>query len=218
MDRLTRQRIANFYDGHFQRGYVRGKLASDPAYAATADAMTGSALPLLDIGCGIGLLGMYLHAKGALRGYVGMDHDERKIGAGRTAAIRAGLSELLDLRIGDAGTLPDLRGHVALIDVAHYLGRDDQQALLSAAATRVAPGGSLIIRTVLREDNWRFQVTCAEEWWLRASGLIRGGVKHYPDHAELCGPLRALGLQVNTQPMYGATPFNSYLIVAKRPG
>lgn len=216
MDRLSRQRIANYYDGHFQRGYVRGKLASDPVYAATAASIGSTRLPLLDIGCGIGLLGMFLHAQGALNGYLGVDHDERKIAAGRAAATRAQLASELDLRVSEADALPDVRGHVALLDVLHYLSGDAQQRLLAAAAERVAPDGALIIRTVLREDNWRFQVTRAEEVWLRVSGLIRGGVKHYPEAEELCGPLRANGFQVELRTMYGSTPFNSYLIVGRR--
>ena len=50
MDRHTRQRIARLYQGSLQRGYVRGKLASDPVYAAVAARIDGTALPLLDIG------------------------------------------------------------------------------------------------------------------------------------------------------------------------
>lgn len=215
MDRLSRQRIANYYDGRFQRGYVLGKLGSDPVYAATAAVVADTRLPLLDIGCGIGLLGMYLHATGALSGYIGIDHDERKIGAACVAARRAGLSAQLDLRVSKADALPDVHGHVTLLDVLHYLPRDAQLALLADAAARVLPGGALVIRTVLRENNWRFQVTRAEELWLRASGLIRGGVKHFPTGDELCAPLRALGMRVELQPMYGRTPFNSYLIVGR---
>jgi 2-polyprenyl-3-methyl-5-hydroxy-6-metoxy-1,4-benzoquinol methylase len=217
MDRLSRQRIADYYDGSFQRGYVRGKLASDPVYAAAAEAIDGSALPLIDIGCGIGLLGLYLHAHGTLPRYVGLDHDERKIRAGQAAARRAGLEQAMQLLIADASALPELHGHVALLDMLHYLPKDAQSALLDACLQRVAPGGALVIRSVLRDDSWRFQATRAEEVWLRLSGRIRGGAKHYPRAEELLAPLEAAGLAVTLAPLFGRTPFNSYLLVARRP-
>ena len=121
MDRRSRQRIAHLYDNHLQRGYVRGKLAGDPVYAATATLVAGTALPLLDIGCGIGLLGLYLHALGHARPYLGVDHDARKIAAGQQAVQRAGLGALMSLRHADVAELPPMHGHVALLDVLHYL-------------------------------------------------------------------------------------------------
>ena len=214
---LSHRDIAACYGGRFQRGYVRGKLASDPVYAATAEAIGGSTLPLLDIGCGIGLLGLYLHARGTLPRYLGLDRDERKIADGRAAVRRAGLQHAIELRTADAAALPELCGHVALLDMLHYLPREAQTALLDAAIARLAPGGVLVIRSVLRDGSWRFHATRAEEVWLRLSGLIRGGAQHYPSTDELRQPLEAAGLAVTLGPLFGRTPFNSYLLVARRP-
>jgi cyclopropane fatty-acyl-phospholipid synthase-like methyltransferase len=215
MDRHTRTRIAALYDGHIQRGYVRGKLAGDPVYAATAALVAGSTLPLLDIGCGIGLLGHYLHAQAHLQPYLGLDHDPRKIAAGQRAVQRAGLEATMRLRCADAAELPPLSGHVALLDVLHYLPAARQPALLQVAAGHLAPNGCLIIRNVLREDHWRFHVTRIEEFFLRTSGWIPGGAQHYPSAAELRAPLEDAGLDVRIEPLRGRTPFNSYLIVAR---
>lgn len=217
MDSLSHRDIAACYGRRFQRGYVRGKLASDPVYAATAEAIDGSALPLLDIGCGIGLLGLYLHARGRLPRYLGLDRDERKIADGRAAVRRAGLQEAIELRTADAAALPEQRGHVALLDMLHYLPREAQASLLRAAVARLAPGGALVIRSVLRDGSWRFQATRAEEVWLRVSGLIRGGAQHYPSTEDLRRPLEAAGLAIRMAPLFGRTPFNSYLLVARRP-
>lgn len=217
MHKHSHRDIAACYASLFQRGYVRGKLASDPVYAATAAAIDGSALPLLDIGCGIGLLGLYLHARGTLPRYLGLDRDERKIADGRAAVRRAGLEQAIELRTADAAALPELRGHVALLDMLHYLPREAQAALIEAAIARLAPGGVLVIRSVLRDGSWRFHATRAEELWLRLSGLIRGGAQHYPRPDELRRPLEAAGLAVSLAPLFGRTPFNSYLLVARRP-
>ncbi|GAA0888225.1 class I SAM-dependent methyltransferase [Rhodanobacter soli] len=215
MDRRSRQLIANLYDGHLQRGYVRGKLAGDPVYAATAALVVGTTLPLLDIGCGIGLLGLYLQALGHAQPYLGVDHDPRKIAAGQQAVQRAGLDTLMSLRHLDVAELPPMHGHVALLDVLHYLPAARQSPLLQEAARHLAPEGCLIIRNVLREPNWRFHATRVEEFFLRTSGWIPGGAQHYPSADELRVPLQDAGLDVRIEPLRGRTPFNSYLVVAR---
>ena len=215
MDHRTRQHIVSRYDGHLQRCYVRSKLATDPVYAASSAVLAGSALPLLDIGCGIGLLGQYLHTQGHRAPYVGLDHDERKIAAGQRAAQRAGLAAAIQLRCADAHDLPAMQGHVALLDVLHYLPAPAQLTLLQQATRHLAPQGRLIIRNVLREPNWRFQATRIEEFFLQVSGWIPGGAQHYPDADEIRRPLEAAGLAIRIESLNGHTPFNSYLLVAQ---
>lgn len=215
MDRRTRHRIVSLYGNYVQRCYVRSKLASDPVYAATATLIAGSPLPLLDIGCGIGLLGQYLHTHGHRQPYLGLDHDPRKIAAGRIAVRRAGLEATMSLRHADAADLPPMHGHVALLDVLHYLPAERQPVLLQAAIRHLAPQGCLVIRNVLREPNWRFHATRIEEFFLRVSGWIPGGAQHYPTADELRAPLENAGLDVRIEPLRGGTPFNSYLIVAR---
>ncbi|MEO6800655.1 MAG: class I SAM-dependent methyltransferase [Rhodanobacter sp.] len=215
MDHRTRQRIASHYDSHLHRWYVRAKLASDPVYAASSALLAGSTLPLLDIGCGIGLLGQYLHTHGHHAPYLGLDRDARKIAAAQRAAQRAGLATVVDFRCADAHDLPSAQGNVALLDVLHYLPRASQLRLLQQAARHLAPQGCLIIRNVLREANWRFHATRAEEFFLQASGWIPGGAQHYPDTDEVRRPLEAAGLAVRIKSLRGRTPFNSYLMVAQ---
>jgi 2-polyprenyl-3-methyl-5-hydroxy-6-metoxy-1,4-benzoquinol methylase len=215
MDRRTRHRIVSLYGNHLQRCYIRSKLASDPVYAATTALIADSPLPLLDIGCGIGLLGQYLHTQGHRQPYLGLDHDPRKIAAGRIAVRRAGLDAVMGLRHADVADLPPMHGHVALLDVLHYLPAERQPALLQAAIRHLAPQGCLIIRNVLHEPNWRFHATRIEEFFLRVSGWIPGGAQHYPTADELRAPLENAGLDVRIEPLRGCTPFNSYLIVAR---
>lgn len=217
LDRLARQSIARRYAFGAQRGYVRCKLASDPAYAAVTDVLDGHPLPLLDIGCGMGLLGHCLHACGALTHYVGLDHDPRKIAAGRHAARRGGLDPLMQWCQADIAELPPLQGHVVLLDILHYLPAVRQPVLLRHAVAHLAPHGRLIIRNVLREANWRFHATRVEEFFLHCSGWMRNGAQHYPSADEIRAPLEAAGLVMEIRPLRGHTPFNSYLIVARRP-
>ena len=139
MDRRTRHRIASLYDNHLQRCHVRSKLASDPVYAATTALIAGSPLPSLDIGCGIGLLGQYLQVQGHPQPYLGYDHDPRKIAVGRMAVQRAGRDAKMSLQHADVAELPPMHGHVALLDVLHYLPAERQSAPLQAAIRQLAP-------------------------------------------------------------------------------
>lgn len=214
IDTAARRRIAARFATRSMRGYANGKLARDPAYPQAAALLRDNARPLLDIGCGIGLLGAYLRESGLGMPYVGIDLDERKI-----VAARAGVaSHYHDVRVeqADARRLATFAGDVAMLDVLHYLGAADQQSLLAAAAARVAPGGLLLIRNVLREASWRFRVTVWEEKLLHAVGWQPPAL-HFPDRAEVEKTLQAAGLQTEAHPLWGRTPFNSWLVLGRRP-
>jgi 2-polyprenyl-3-methyl-5-hydroxy-6-metoxy-1,4-benzoquinol methylase len=215
LDPAARDAIAAHYAQRRHRIYARWKLKTDPAYAATAALLKDSTLPLLDVGCGIGLLGQYLHASGTRIHYTGVDHDGFKIGIAQAAARHAGLEQELDLRCADAATLPPVSGHVVLLDILHYLPAARHRELLQVAIGHLAPDGLLVIRNVLREANWRFHATRVEEFFLRYSGWIPGGAQYYPSAAELREPAEAAGLAVHIAPLRGRTPYNSYLLVAR---
>src|SRR5689334_22038669 len=72
--------------------YVRCKLTVDPLYAGVGAVLGKTSSPLLDLGCGIGLLAHTLRADGFTGAYVGVDNDAKKIAAAGTASERAGLS------------------------------------------------------------------------------------------------------------------------------
>ena len=64
LDRARAARIAaaykpaHWFGNRWNYFYSRAKLASDPLYPAVADALRGTSAPLLDLGCGIGLLAL----------------------------------------------------------------------------------------------------------------------------------------------------------------
>jgi hypothetical protein len=75
----------------------------------------------------------------------------------------------------------------------------------------------LIVRNVLRERSWRFHATRIEEYFLHATRWMRSPPRHYPSRDELETTLLAAGLSVEVRPLWGNTPFNSFVIVARRP-
>jgi SAM-dependent methyltransferase len=207
-------RIVARYRHWRHRRYVRGKLKWDPLFGAIVPLFAGSTRPLLDIGCGLGLLGQSLREAGVRAPYFGVDPDGAKIEEARAAAM-AGLLDF-DFATVDASSLPPFSGDVALIDVLHYLPEALQRQALANAAARVAPGGMLVIRNVLRDDSWRYRITVAEERFAAALGWMRFATGHFPRREDIESPLAALGFDVRVEPLWGRTPFNSYLIVARR--
>lgn len=210
-------RIAALCDRRWDYHYTRCKLRTDPVYAAVAAELAGSDLPVLDIGCGLGLLGQYLHAIGLRVPVTGFDYDARKIHAATAMAARAGLGEL-QFRTGDARTgLPAFAGQVVILDILQFFQRDEQEALLAAAAARVAPGGRLVIRSGLRAPGWRYRVTVLADYFARATLWMKAAPVCYPDVDLFRRVLGAAGLEVTIRPLWGRTPFHNHFIVGRRP-
>lgn len=194
--------------------YAKSKAALDPAYPAVAEALRGSPRPLLDIGCGVGLLAAFLRESGCSQPILGIEPDAEKVrlGASRVAAHYASV----EFRVGDALRMPAFSGDIVMLDVLHYMGPGAQQAALEQIASRVAPGGRALIRTAFRDGSWRYYATLLEEAFVRVSGWIRGGCCRFPTQSEATAPFGGPEWEVTVKPMWGRTPFNSHLIAARR--
>ncbi|MGA9421081.1 MAG: methyltransferase domain-containing protein [Rhodanobacteraceae bacterium] len=211
--RRASARVAARLRNYRHRTYARCKLGLDPVYATIADQLGSSERPLLDIGCGLGLLGLYLRERGFSGAYRGLDSDASKIAeAGRAAR---GLAAF-EVEVANAAhELPPFKGDIAVLDMLHYLGATDQSRVLRESATRVSSDGRLILRNVVREPNWRFRATVLEERFARAFRWTPGAL-HFPTLPEITAPLLGAGFNIEARPLWGRTPFNSYLIIASR--
>jgi 2-polyprenyl-3-methyl-5-hydroxy-6-metoxy-1,4-benzoquinol methylase len=208
--------IAGLCVENWDHYYTRAKLRSDPVYSAVMREIVGTTAPLLDIGCGIGLLSHYLHACGHRVPVTGFDYDERKIASAQAMAAKAGRAELT-FTSGDARHgLPEFSGHVVILDILQFFTEAEQDQLLTEAASRVACGGKLIIRSGLQDDSWRFRLTVMGDHLARLTFWMKAGPTRYPDAEQFRRVLSAAGLQVRIEPMWGGTPFNNYLIVGSR--
>lgn len=214
MTRQTIEDIAARYPGRWLQGYVRGKLRSDPAYAAALELLNGSSWPVLDVGCGIGLFACYLRENGCVLPVHGFDPDAPKIDRARSATARYGD---MKFEVGDATTHPGQRGNVVILDVLHYLTPEEQQTFLRRVADMIAPGACCVIRTTARDESWRFRVTVFEEFVLRAIGWMKAPARHFPTLAEIEAPFRERGFRSEIRPLWGRTPFNSYLLAFRAP-
>ncbi len=208
-------RVATQFRSPWLRNYVRSKLRSDRIYPAAYDLLGRSAEPILDVGCGVGLLAFYLRERACRQPILGLDLDARKIGYGSTIAAR-GYRDV-ELRFQNvAGQLPDFRGNVALFDVLHYLPRRAQAALLSDLAQRVAPGGFLIIRDSLREMRPRYWITWFAEKFAQAVSWNVDVALYFPSRRSIDEIFDAAEFQRESRPLWGASPFNNHIFIFRR--
>ncbi len=207
--------VAAHFSSRWLRGYVGSKLRSDPVYPAAYELLRGSGQPLLDIGCGVGLLAFYLRERGCRQPVLGLDLDARKIGHGQRIAINR--YHDVDFRCHDVqSALPDFSGDSALFDVLHYLPPARQSELLARAAERIAPGGQLMIRDCPRDNGPRFWLTYAAEKFAQAVAWNVNTPLHFPARARIDEAFPASAFERASRPLWGRTPFNNYLFVFRR--
>jgi hypothetical protein len=188
---LPRFPLGNRYDYY----YVRTKLRTDPLYPGAIDALRGSTAPLLDLGC---------------------DNDAAKIARARRVAERSALGdaafEVVDLARG----LPDHRGSVAILDVLQYLDAPVRDALLTATAAMLDGDARLVIRSAIADDSHRTRISRWTDRFAHTVGWMGSRPRSYPTLDGLRGVLETAGLRVDTRALHGNTPFNNWLIVARR--
>jgi len=200
--------IASRYPRGFVRTYVRAKLATDPVYGAVFERLRGSDLPVIDIGCGVGILALYLRERGFTAPIVGIDHDAWKI----EIAQRAAGSDGIAFSLGDARAPLATRGNVVLLDVLHYFRDDDQAAILRNAANA---GATVLIRDGIRDGSLRYRLTYAQEAIARVGGWLKAERLNFPTRDRIARSFNG-GFTRDERPMFGRSPFNNYLFVFKR--
>jgi SAM-dependent methyltransferase len=197
--------VAARYPTRFLRIYARAKIRTDPVYDAVFDRLRLNDEPLLDVGCGVGILPLYLRARGFTAAIQGVDHDERKIAIARAVMPDAAFVT------GDARTAMNRGGTVVLLDLLHYLTSREQSEILTAAAEHAT---TVIIRDALRDGSWRYRMTYAQEMFSRLVRWLRAERLHFPTRGEVLEPFA--GFDAEVVPLYGRTPFNNYLFVFRR--
>lgn len=218
IDRTTAKAIAH----HYRRPrslywYVRVKLASDPLYRGAIGALRGSTAPLLDFGCGIGLLAQVLRVGGVDLQYRGVDNDAGKITHAQCAAASAALDGVGFACIESIHALPAHRGSVAVLDVLQYLPDAAQARLLDAAIAMLTPGAHLVIRTGIDDGGWRARLTRYVDILGHGIGWMNAAPKCYPQRGALADRLQSAGLRAAFSPLHGPVPFNNWLVVATKP-
>ena len=208
MTKEVAERIASLYERRPLQSYARWKVRMDPLYEMVVDILAEWNRPVVDVGCGVGILAFCLREHGHTGPIVGFDFDARKIAEARKAARRY---RSLDFVTADAKSpLPE--GHdVVLLDLLHYLEPQDQLVVLANAARAARSGGLVIIRQGIADGSWRHRASLIMDAFGRMIRWMKAGRLHFPSRATLLAAFD--GFDAEIRPLWGRTPFNNYLFV-----
>jgi SAM-dependent methyltransferase len=212
--------------GRFAWHFARGKLRRDPVFSHLIE--RGLIAPhsrVLDIGCGQGLLASVIRAAAAAAsqgrwpsGWAAAPVDVRVAGielhARDVARARTALGDGAELVCADMRTAPFAAADtVVLLDVLHYLGIAEQDAVLARVRAALPDGGRLVLRVGDAASRGRF---AASRWVDRLVTLARGQGFARPAGRTLAAwqhRLHELGFAVASEPMHKGTPFANVLLV-----
>ena len=175
-----------------ERAHLAARLSSAPwSRVAGALALEGSAL--LDVGCGPGLLAHLLDGLGYAGTYLGVDPDERKV---ERARAWVGESPRRTFRTGGIECVAERAfDQAVIVDVLYLVPRPERAALVAEAASRLRPGGRLVVLTSGGGPRWkRFLDRMQERLAVAVVGMTRGAVVEPCDGAEVARLLLGAGL------------------------
>lgn len=195
------------------RGYGKSKVRTDQLYPA--------ALPLippgetvLDLGCGIGLLGLLLEARGLHNDTLGIEWDPAKARFGQRLAAGRARTRIL---CGDLFQVPwPPCTVVAILDVLHYLPAERQRDLLGRIGAHLPVGGRLLLRAMDSRTRGMAILTRFAEWvavgcrWNLAPGV------HWRPLADLRADLAAAGFRLLAYPEPVGTLAGNQLLLCEK--
>ncbi len=216
---LTDDEMDTLYEGLARlprqfRHYGAWKVRLDPVYPL--------ALPLLaysqrvvDLGAGMGLLGLLIHARFPAIHVRCVEWDASKVEIARVLLDCA--PGTLDVEQGDARSVPlGSPDAICLFDVLHYSPIEEQRAWLTRCAAALAPGGLLMVRELDPErGRWglaeKIERNAVKRGWNQGSGV------HAWPISKLAQALRDLGLAVEVTPAGRGLFSANALVVARKP-
>jgi SAM-dependent methyltransferase len=216
--------------GHFAWHFARGKLRMDPVFRhLLGHGLIRPGTRVLDIGCGQGLLASLLGSAAALaregrwpEGWGEAPVDVRVTGielmprdVQRARAALGALGTKAQIVCGDMrSTAFPSADAVVILDVLHYIGVPEQDAVLARVRECLGDAGRLLLRVGDAAATRGFR---ASQWVDAIVSFVRGHrvVPAYgrPLSAWIAR-LESLGFNVQTEPMSAGTPFANVLLVA----
>lgn len=198
-----------------ERAHLLGRFWSAPWDRVVASVEEGAG-PLLDVGCGPGLLAYLLGRSGFPEEYLGVDPDPRKVGRARAWLGEGASRRFRAARVEDVAEAGF--GRVAIIDVLYLVPRGARAALVAAAAARLAPGGRLVVLTSGGGPGWKRAVDRIQERLAVLLGVTRGDVVDPCDGAEVAALLAGASLgDVRVEDAGAGYAHGFELVSARRP-
>jgi SAM-dependent methyltransferase len=177
----------------WQCGYAKAKVRVDPLYR-TALPLIPPGTKVLDLGCGVGLLGLLLQARGLGNETHGIEWDPAKA---RFAQELAQGTPTIRIASGDFLQEPwPPCSVIAALDVLHYLTLEQQQSLIHRVVDHLPEGGRFILRAMDREAKGMAHLTRLGEKLAVLSGWNRALHIHWRPLEAICRDLESAGLSL----------------------
>jgi cyclopropane fatty-acyl-phospholipid synthase-like methyltransferase len=213
--------------GRFAWHFARGKLSGDPAFAGLLErGLIPDGDRLLDLGCGQGLLASWMLAARAqfdagnwpanwpapprLATIAGVELMPRDV-----ERARAALGDSADFIASDIRSTEFGRADaIVILDVLHYIGHAEQDAVLRRVRDALLPSGTLLLRIGDAGGGWGFRWSIWVDhtmMFMRGHGYIRLYCRRLSAWKDVLG---ALGFRVEAIPMSAGTPFANVLLLA----
>lgn len=195
------------------RGYGKSKVRTDQLYPA--------ALPLippgetvLDLGCGIGLLGLLLEARGLHNDTLGIEWDPAKARFGQRLANGSVRARIL---CGDLFQVPwPPCTVVAVLDVLHYLPAARQRDLLFRIGAHLPEGGRLLLRAMDSQTRGMAILTRLAEWVAVGCRWNLAPSVHWRPLADLRIDLAGAGFSLLSAPGATGTMAGNQLLLCEK--
>ncbi|MGI8809968.1 MAG: class I SAM-dependent methyltransferase [Acidimicrobiales bacterium] len=211
------KRLLPLYRGApaLDRAHVGVRWVSCPFPAVAAQLPASGRI--LEVGCGHGLLSLYMALGSSERSITGIDVDEDKLAAARAAATGAGLDASFEVAAG--AELPEGPWDgIAIVDVLYLLSAGDQRALLRSCAGALAPGGALVVKEMALVPRWKARWnTLQETASVKILGITEGEELTFLPPADLAAAMIAGGLTVRDRPVHRGYPHPHHLLVGRKP-
>jgi 2-polyprenyl-3-methyl-5-hydroxy-6-metoxy-1,4-benzoquinol methylase len=198
-----------------ERLHVLGRWRSCP-FEALAGFVPASGR-ILDMGCGHGLLSLYLAMGSPYRGVTGLDIDAGKIAVAKAAARRSGATNVGFVAIEPGARPTGQWDAITIVDILYLLGHDTALAMVRAAAAALAPGGVLLVKEMDDAPRWKRRVTRAQE--LVATRVVRiteGDEVDLVPPAAIAGAMEQAGLAVACHPLHRGKLHPHHLVLGRR--
>lgn len=192
--------------------YVRSKLKMDPVSRALSDLGQKERFgSVVDVACGRGQVPLMLRVLGLADEVHGFDWDAGKVqnandAASGLSAVHFDAADVREVVLPEADT-------VLLVDILHYLTREEQDDLLVRSAR--AARGRVIVRDVDPDQGATSLLTHGWEWVTTTLGYNRGARVAPRSFAEITQVLEKEGLTVSRE-LCSARGMSNVLLVARR--
>lgn len=208
------RRVLALYDGSppAERLFVRARaFLSDLTVIERHAPRSG---PILDLGCGHGLVTNLLALGAAERDVRGIDIDEAKIAAARRTV---GGRTNVRFEVADATGLEDgPYAAITVADVFYLIPPAEQRRLLASCARMLAPDGVLLWKSQVRHPRWKYAITRGQEWLMTRLGPTHGRGLYFLDTDESLAALREAGFDAVALPLRSWRPYTDVLFIAHK--